>query len=264
MKKIYDNNGNVFAELNHGKKYFLDYSKHSHETLALSILGSGEIDAEFHSKDSQVLIPNKIVIFNPNEVHRTKSRKKENVDYFTLHLDVKWCKSIQNEENFIYLQNLIEDEIIYKELLKIFKSIINTDSKVNINRLKTILEKILKEYMCFDNKSNESEDEHIIFKEVEKYIQNNLCNAITLSDISKAIGYNEFYIIRVFKKKFGLTPHAFLINKRIEKARQELTQNRDINLSQLSCDVGFYDQSHFSKVFKRVFAKTPNNYKNEK
>lgn len=264
MKKIYDNNDDVFAELNHGKKYFLDYSKHSHETLALSILGSGEIEVEFHSKDSQVLIPNKIVIFNPNEVHRTKSRKKENIDYFTLHLDVKWCKSIQNEESFIYLQNLIEDENIYKELLIIFKSIINTESKININRLKTILEKILKEYICFDNKSNESEDEHIIFKEVEKYIQNNLCNAITLSDISKAIGYNEFYIIRVFKKKFGLTPHAFLINKRVEKARQELTQNRDINLSQLSCDVGFYDQSHFSKVFKRVFAKTPNNYKNEK
>ncbi len=263
MKKIYDKNGELFAELNHGKKYFLDYSKHSHETFALSILRSGEIEVEFHSKPSQILSPNKIVVFNPNEVHRTKSKKKENIDYFTLHLDAKWCKNVQNEEDFMNLQNLIEEENIYKELLQIFTSIINTDTEININRLKTILERILTEYKSF-HKSNESVDEHIIFKEVEKYIQNNLCHAITLSDISKAIGYNEFYIIRVFKKKFGLTPHAFLINKRIEKARQELTQNRDINLSQLSCDVGFYDQSHFCKVFKRVFAKTPNNYKNEK
>lgn len=263
MKKIYDKNGELFAELNHGKKYFLDYSKHSHETFALSILRSGEIEVEFHSKPSQILSPNKIVVFNPNEVHRTKSKKKENIDYFTLHLDVKWCKNVQNEEDFMNLQNLIEEENIYKELLQIFTSIINTDTEININRLKTILERILTEYKSF-HKSDESVDEHIIFKEVEKYIQNNLCHAITLSDISKAIGYNEFYIIRVFKKKFGLTPHAFLINKRIEKARQELTQNRDINLSQLSCDVGFYDQSHFCKVFKRVFAKTPNNYKNEK
>lgn len=263
MKKIYDKNGELFAELNHGKKYFLDYSKHSHETFALSILRSGEIEVEFHSKPSQILSPNKIVVFNPNEVHRTKSKKKENIDYFTLHLDVKWCKNVQNEEDFMNLQNLIEEKNIYKELLQIFTSIINTDTEININRLKTILERILTEYKSF-HKSDESVDEHIIFKEVEKYIQNNLCHAITLSDISKAIGYNEFYIIRVFKKKFGLTPHAFLINKRIEKARQELTQNRDINLSQLSCDVGFYDQSHFCKVFKRVFAKTPNNYKNEK
>ncbi len=263
MKKIYDKNGELFAELNHGKKYFLDYSKHSHETFALSILRSGEIEVEFHSKPSQILSPNKIVVFNPNEVHRTKSKKKENIDYFTLHLDAKWCKNVQNEEDFMNLQNLIEEKNIYKELLQIFTSIINTDTEININRLKTILERILTEYKSF-HKSNESVDEHIIFKEVEKYIQNNLCHAITLSDISKAIGYNEFYIIRVFKKKFGLTPHAFLINKRIEKARQELTQNRDINLSQLSCDVGFYDQSHFCKVFKRVFAKTPNNYKNEK
>lgn len=263
MKKIYDKNGELFAELNHGKKYFLDYSKHSHETLALSILRSGEIEVEFHSKPSQILRPNKIVVFNPNKVHRTKSKKKDNIDYFTLHLDAKWCKNVQNEEDFMNLQNLIEEENIYKELLQIFTSIINTDTEININRLKTILERILTEYKSF-HKSTESVDEHIIFKEVEKYIQNNLCHAITLSDISKAIGYNEFYIIRVFKKKFGLTPHAFLINKRIEKARQELTQNRDINLSQLSCDVGFYDQSHFCKVFKRVFAKTPNNYKNEK
>lgn len=263
MKKIYDKNGNFFAELNYGKKYFLNYSKHSHETLALSILGLGEIEIEFHSKPTQILIPNKIVVFNPNEVHRTKSKGKECLDYFTLHFDLSWCKNKQKVDDFISLQNLIDKKEIYDELLEVCHSIQNSENKISSNRLETILEELLTKYISFDNIKENLEDEHIIFKEVEKYILNHLSEPITLDEISKAIGYNEFYIIRVFKKKFGLTPHAFLINKRIEKARQELNKNKDINISQLSRDVGFYDQSHFSKVFKRVFAKTPNKYKKE-
>ncbi|MFA9374988.1 MAG: helix-turn-helix domain-containing protein, partial [Poseidonibacter sp.] len=56
-------------------------------------------------------------------------------------------------------------------------------------------------------------------------------------------------------------PHAFLVNKRIEKARNKMLNNKEISLAQLSSEVGFYDQSHFSKVFKRVFAISPNKYR---
>lgn len=263
MKKIYDKNGYFFAELNYSKKYFLNYSKHSHETLALSILGSGNIEIEFHSKPTQILTPNKIVVFNPNEVHRTKSNAKECLDYFTLHFDLSWCKKIQKVDDFMPLQNLIDEKRIYDELLEVSNLIQNNENEIKTSKLEVILEEILTKYISIDEIKEELEDEHIIFKEVEKYILTHLSEPITLDEISKTIGYNEFYIIRVFKKKFGLTPHAFLINKRIEKARQELNKNKDINISQLSRDVGFYDQSHFSKVFKRVFAKTPNKYKKE-
>ena len=66
---------------------------------------------------------------------------------------------------------------------------------------------------------------------------------------------------RVFKEEYGLSPYAFLINKRVQKAKNRLLDGSRINLAQLSNEIGFYDQSHFSKVFKRVFATTPNKYR---
>lgn len=267
MKKIYDDNGNLFAELNYGKKYFLNYSKHSHETFALSIIGSGELEIEFHCKPSANLLPKQIVVFNPNEVHKTKSKLENTFDYYTLHISEEWCKNIQEKtfglkNGFINLQNLIDEKLIYDELIKIFYDVINNDRENKNYQLEKILENILIKYAIADEFQETNKDEHMIIDEVEKYISNNLFDKqITLEDIALAVGYNESYITRVFKKKFGLTPHAFLINKRIEKARNKLIRSKDINLAQLSNEVGFYDQSHFSKVFKRVFALTPNKYR---
>lgn len=266
MKKIYDENGNLFAELNYSKKYFLNYSKHSHETFALSIIGSGELEIEFHSKPTQILSPKQIVIFNPNIAHRTKRKSKDIEDYYTLHLEVSLCRKIQcqkfkSNDDFISLENIIDNKNIYEKLLRNFEKINFENKRVISNELIETIECILREYTVLENK--EDINEHMILSEVEKYITTNLHTQISLEDISSSIGYTESYITRVFKEKYGLTPHAYLINKRVEKARKKLIKNKNINLAQLSSEVGFYDQSHFNKVFKRVFAKTPNKYKME-
>jgi AraC-like DNA-binding protein len=61
----------------------------------------------------------------------------------------------------------------------------------------------------------------------------------------------------VFKKELGLTPHAFITNYKINQAKNLLSTNSLKSLSEVAIESGFYDQSHFSKAFKRVFAITP-------
>jgi len=269
MKKIYDNNGNLFAELNYSKEYFLNYSKHSHETFSIGLIGSGGLEVKFHSHPKQYLYPNQVVIFNPNQVHTTNSKIKNTSDYYTLHVNKQWCKKVQTglfglQENFIDTkQNILDEKNIYDDLIEIFKDIIlNNNAFVN-KKLEKALVDILKEYSHLDKKYEKNEYKNRFLDNVEKYILDNIDNPITLEDIASEVGYNEAYITRVFKKEFGLTPHAFLINKRIEKAKRKLLKSKNVNLAQLSNEVGFYDQSHFSKVFKRVFAMTPNKYKME-
>lgn len=136
---------------------------------------------------------------------------------------------------------------------------------VNDKNTSNILEKtiktILSKYPIEVDYKEDNEHEKVLFKNVEKYILDNLKEQITLKDISLAVGYNESYITRIFKKRCGLSPHAYLINKRIEKAKRKLFNNKDIDLAELSHEIGFYDQSHFSKAFKRVLAISPNKYK---
>lgn len=270
MKKIYDINGNLFAELNYSAEYYLNYSKHSHETLVISIIEQGELEVDFHSQPKQFLYPNQVLIFNPNQVHQTKSNNKNTLGYFTLHVDIEWAKNIQISlfgvlHKFIDVKvNIIDEKVIYDDLIKVFRNILITDKERESHKLEEILVNIFEVYSNIDDIEKTMEYDNILCDKVEKYILENIDNPITLEDISSEVKYNESYITRKFKKKVGLTPHAFLINKRIEKAKSKLMNNDNTDLAQLSNEVGFYDQSHFSKVFKRSFARTPNKYKIKK
>jgi AraC-like DNA-binding protein len=100
-----------------------------------------------------------------------------------------------------------------------------------------------------------------IVNSIKQYILENINEQITLDDIANIVGYNKEYIIRLFKKEFGLTPHAFLINEKVNYAKNLIDQSDKLNLSNIAINSGFYDQSHFTKFFKRSFAITPQKYK---
>ena len=69
---------------------------------------------------------------------------------------------------------------------------------------------------------------------------------------------SKFHYIRRFRKIAGLTPNRFRIQNRIRKAQQMLRDGRPI--TEAALDVGFYDQSHFSKYFKRIVGVSPKEY----
>lgn len=263
MKKIYDENGKLFAELIYSENYYLNYSKHSHNSLAFSVFFSGDIEVSFHNIDELSVKSKQIIVYNPHQVHVTKSKKKNVKNYYTLHINTFWCKEFQckifeNKGDFLYLQNIIKEESIYTKLYEIFQNIYFNKS-FEIIQLKELIKEIIEKYTILNEEQNKEEPE--LIKKVEAYIEQNIEEQITLADIAKSVSYDESYITRVFKKKHGLTPHAFIINKRVQKAKDKLSLSKDINLAQLSNEVGFYDQSHFSKVFQKVFALTPDKYR---
>jgi len=265
MKKIYDENGKLFAELNYSENYYLSYSKHSHDSLAFTVFFDGDIEVLFHNIDELNVDSKQVIVYNPHQVHVTKSKRANVKEYYTLHIDTVWSKQTQNSifENlneFLYLQNIIEEESIYKRLYEISQSIY-FDKDFEIEQLKDLIKEIIEKYTILNKEQNKEEPE--LIKKVEEYIEQNIEEQISLEDISKAVCYDESYITRVFKKKYGLTPHAFIINKRVQKAKEKLALSKDVNIAQLSNEVGFYDQSHFSKVFKKVFAITPNKYRKQ-
>ncbi|MFW1812960.1 helix-turn-helix transcriptional regulator, partial [Acinetobacter ursingii] len=64
--------------------------------------------------------------------------------------------------------------------------------------------------------------------------------------------------LRQFKKYVGLPPHAWLVQARLQKARQLLKQGDQIAMVAQQC--GFSDQSHFNRHFKKAMGVTPTQY----
>lgn len=77
--------------------------------------------------------------------------------------------------------------------------------------------------------------------------------------IEDLTGYSRMHTLRIFQKWFGLSPSEALLFRRFEKALHLIHHSSD-NLTQIGLDCGFYDQSHFIRVFKNFAEMTPRQY----
>jgi AraC-like DNA-binding protein len=70
---------------------------------------------------------------------------------------------------------------------------------------------------------------------------------------------SPFYLLRTFRDRIGLPPHGYLNQVRLIRAKKLLSQGCQI--SQVAHEIGFADQSHLTRQFKRMFGVTPGQYK---
>nr|WP_283244887.1 helix-turn-helix transcriptional regulator [Gehongia tenuis] len=75
----------------------------------------------------------------------------------------------------------------------------------------------------------------------------------------EGLPYSVDYLRRLFTREFGVTPQQYLIQLRMERARQILKQpGLSVTEAALSC--GFYDARYFSRLFRRETGQTPSEY----
>jgi AraC-like DNA-binding protein len=114
-----------------------------------------------------------------------------------------------------------------------------------INRIKSI---------CYSNKG---QMETVIG--TRHYINNNFDKELNLDMLSHIRFTSKFHLLRLFKKYYGQTPKQYLIDKRIEQAKELLTQGT--NITETCFDIGFESPSSFCTLFKSRTGLTPTEFK---
>jgi AraC family transcriptional regulator len=96
---------------------------------------------------------------------------------------------------------------------------------------------------------------------VVEYIMENLAGSLTLEEMAGAAHLSPYHFARQFKATTGLPPHQYVITRRIERAKELLMADDEASLAQVAINVGFADQSHFARHFKRVVGVTPRQFR---
>jgi transcriptional regulator GlxA family with amidase domain len=91
------------------------------------------------------------------------------------------------------------------------------------------------------------------------YIEQHLGDPFTLEDLARAVGVSRFHFARLFRVSTGESPMEFLLRSRIERAKQILVTS-DRRMSEIAATLGFCDQSHFSRSFRRYAGVTPRQF----
>lgn len=88
------------------------------------------------------------------------------------------------------------------------------------------------------------------------YINDLLGENIGLADMARELNLSQYYFCRLFKQSTGLSPYQYLIQQRVERAKQLLLQG-NVSIADVASAVGFSDQSQLTRHFKRRFGITP-------
>lgn len=140
-------------------------------------------------------------------------------------------------------------------------------SKIYIESLKTTLcIHLLKHHSIASDKvthfSNNKGLSARKLRQAISYIQDNLEKDLTLAEISAVVEMSMYHFSRLFKQSTGFAPHQYVMNCRIAKAKKLLAESNK-TIEQISEQVGFQSQSHFTNVFRKFMGITPKVYREQ-
>jgi AraC-like DNA-binding protein len=98
-------------------------------------------------------------------------------------------------------------------------------------------------------------------RRVTEFVHARIEGPINLDDLAQVAGVSRSHFHRQFKKSLGMTPHDFVLQARIERAKELLLES-DNAVANVAAAVGFTDQSHFSTAFRRQTSMTPRTFRN--
>lgn len=93
-------------------------------------------------------------------------------------------------------------------------------------------------------------------------IQDRLSGNLDLDDMAAAAGVSRFHFLRLFKNTFGVTPHRFVLDRRIEAAAR-LLEHTTLSLVEVAAQTGFSSQSHLGSAMQRCLGRTPGQYRRD-
>jgi AraC family transcriptional regulator len=97
-------------------------------------------------------------------------------------------------------------------------------------------------------------------RRVLDFIDENLSEDLRLATLASVAGISPHHFAELFRKSVGDSPHRYVMGQRVERAKRML-RFADTSIAEIALAAGFVDQSHFSKVFRRLAGASPRTWR---
>lgn len=240
------------------------FDRHVHEDYTISVIKDGVMDAFMKGKMVQVHNLN-IAMLNPDEVHSNASEPTKDYKHFSLYFSKEYVNKLRDmglsKQEVVFKDSTLNDVCLAQKLIHL----IEQDEKGLISRLdfESKLVSYVNELILKNTSTKNLEkltSHEIMIERAKEYMNDNYSLDLSLEDIAKELDISKYHFLRLFKEKTFISPHAYLMARRVEKARESLQGGKKI--IQSAYESGFHDQSHLNRRFKSVFGITPKEYQN--
>lgn len=240
------------------------YAPHSHPTLSLGAVDGGQ---SVFSRDGQLqrLSRGDVVLIPAGEVHSCNPENDGRWSYQMLYLDATWMSKIVDEMGVLdaVVLNHLPDNVAPREVharltrlnKRLFSSLPDEDKEAAL----LLFVGDLFEPALFREGQCKPKPDSPRLRAVQAMIAARCTESLGLDELAREAGLSRYHLVRSFSRVVGMTPHAWQLDLRIQRARSLLDQG--MPLADAALQLGFADQSHFQRAFKQRVAATPGEYR---
>ncbi|WP_404474348.1 AraC family transcriptional regulator [Vreelandella venusta] len=241
------------------------YAPHSHAHWSLGAVTAG-VSTFLYRDASHQISAGDLVMMNPHWVHACNPVADQPWAYLMLYVDSCWLSELRYQLGLLpslewqdIATAVIRQPLLYTQFCVMADCLLDEQGTIDHKQqaltayLTTLMIELAEEPPLAQPPTPK------LLAQVAHYLNEHCARDISLDDLSQQTGYSAGHLIRSFKQHYGLTPHAYLINQRIQLGQAALRQGQPIVEAALTA--GFNDQPHFQRTFKRLVAATPNQYR---
>jgi len=234
------------------------FPRHTHDQFGIGVIHQGA-QKSASGRGPVEAGPGDAITVNPGEVHDGAPigdfGRSWRILYFDPDVIAEAVADISEggTKEFEFHQPVMHDGRIAGRFLGLYTAM--TEADAGMLRREEMLLLLL---AALRPKPQRQEGIPLFIAEAREMIEADPARAVTLAELARQCGLSKFQLLRGFFRATGLTPHAYLVQRRVALARTLIA--RRMPLAEVALAAGFADQSHMTRLFTRTYGVSPGLY----
>ena len=236
------------------------FPRHSHESLTVGVFGAGNGSISV-SRGTFRATPGAILAIGAEETHSADPLRGGGWTYRSIYPSralVDLAVGPESSAGRRFSQPVVHDEKLAQRISLVHAAL---DSDTPSMRIEESLLGVLRSLL---DRHTEKRDDRVTItsshavSRARAYLEENFARPVKLAELAAICGITAWHLVHSFRDSTGIPPHAYLTQVRVSRARDMLLDGEALSSVAYRC--GFSDQSHLTRVFKRIHGVTPGAY----
>jgi len=239
----------------------VSFEPHWHEEFTVGLIDSG-VGRLNHDGKTEHIGTDKVIIVNAGEVHSGDGFGPSSLRFRMVYIPESSFREVVSLRTKLpgslhFSQTVLSDPSVSRDLSEALHTL-DSDASLLAKQgiLLNLMAEAIRRFSSWSGVIDRSAAPSTLDL-AREYLHDHISEDVSLDDLGMETGLTKFHLLRAFRDRFGLPPHAYQLRQRVLRAKRLL---KSFSPSYVALECGFTDQSHFTRVFRAHTGTTPRRY----
>jgi AraC-like DNA-binding protein len=236
------------------------FPPHFHDTFAIGVVERGAAIIRTHA-GQWTARAGSLLTFAPGEIHSAEPATSAGYSYRMVYPSGELAREMRSgaAQHGHFRAPVIHDATLGGSIAKAHRTVMDGATSASAEgRLLSGLRRLFARYTASVATPVRRASDAEVVERARAMLEERVRQRIRLATVAEGCGVSPYYLIRIFRRVLGVTPHAYLVQLRVNRAQAMLVAGN--RLADVAYDCGFSDQSHLTRAFKSAIGVPPGQF----